>query len=96
MKNDTDQNHPQTLDEFILSQFQSVLGSTVSKEGIFFWVYGALHSPSYRKNFDADLKKQLPRLPLPKDMPTFKRVMKIGRELASLQGSGKYCAEDIR
>lgn len=33
---------------------------------------------------NADLKKQLPRLPLPKDMPTFKKVMKIGRELASL------------
>lgn len=72
------------VSDFILSQFQSMLGSTVSKEDIFFWVYGALHSPSYRKNFDADLKKQLPRLPLPKDMPTFKKVMKIGRELASL------------
>ena len=72
------------VSDFILQQFQSVLGSTVTKEDIFYYVYGALHSPSYRKTFDADLKKQLPRLPLPKDMPTFKRVMKIGRELASL------------
>ena len=72
------------VSDFILAQFQSVLGSTITKEDIFFYVYGALHSPSYRRKFDADLKKQLPRLPLPKDMPTFKRVMKIGRDLAFL------------
>ena len=72
------------VSDFILQQFQNILGSTVGKEDIFYYVYGALHSPSYRKKFDADLKKQLPRLPLPKDMPTFKRVMKIGRDLAAL------------
>ena len=72
------------ISDFILSQFQSVLGSTISKEDIFFYVYGALHSPKYRSDFDADLKKQLPRLPLPKDMQTFKHIMKIGRELAAL------------
>ena len=72
------------VSDFILQQFQSVLGSSVGKEDIFYYVYGALHSPAYRRKFDADLKKQLPRLPLPKDKPTFTRIQKIGRELAAL------------
>lgn len=72
------------VSDFILHEFQSILGSSVTKEDIFYWVYGALHSPSYRTKFEADLKKQLPRLPLPEDRPSFDRVQKIGRALARL------------
>lgn len=72
------------VSDFILHEFQSVLGSSVTKEDIFYYVYGALHSPAYRAKFDADLKKQLPRLPLPEDKPKFDRVQKIGRALARL------------
>ena len=56
----------------------------MTKEDIFYYVYGALHSPAYRAKFEADLKKQLPRLPLPEDKPKFDRVQKIGRALARL------------
>jgi len=72
------------VSDFILHEFQSVLGSSVTKEDIFYYVYGALHSPAYRAKFDADLKKQLPRLPLPEDKPKFDRIQKIGRALARL------------
>ena len=72
------------VSDFILHEFQSVLGSSVTKEDIFYYVYGALHSPAYRAKFEADLKKQLPRLPLPEDKPKFDRVQKIGRALARL------------
>lgn len=72
------------VSDFILHEFQSVLGSSVTKEDIFYYVYGALHSPAYRATFEADLKKQLPRLPLPEDKPKFDRIQKIGRALARL------------
>ena len=72
------------VSDFILHEFQSVLGSSVTKEDIFYYVYGALHSPTYRATFEADLKKQLPRLPLPEDKPKFDRIQKIGRALARL------------
>ena len=72
------------VSDFIQREFEKVLGSGIAKEDIFYWVYGALHSPRYRATFEADLKKQLPRLPLPEDRPAYERVLQIGRELARL------------
>lgn len=53
----------------------------ISKEDIFYYVYGILHSPEYRKRFENNLSKELPRIPLAKDFNAF---MKAGRELAQL------------
>lgn len=39
-------------------------GNSVTKDDIFFYVYGLLHSPEYRERYAADLKKQLPRIPM--------------------------------
>ena len=72
------------VSDFIQREFEKVLGTGIPKDDIFYWVYGALHSPRYRTAFEADLKKQLPRLPLPEDRPTYERVLRIGRELARL------------
>ncbi len=35
----------------------------MTKDGIFAFVYGLLHSPDYRARFAADLKRSLPRIP---------------------------------
>jgi len=51
----------------------------ISKEDIFYYIYGVLHSPMYRKRYLNDLKKMLPRIPLSKD---FWGLSKKGRELA--------------
>ena len=56
-------------------------GMRISKEDIFYYVYGVLHSPEYRERFENNLNKELPRIPLAKD---FKAFMKAGRELAQL------------
>lgn len=56
----------------------------ISKEDIFFYVYGFLHNEDYRKEFEADLKKVIPRLPLVDDYEDFKSYSIIGRELADL------------
>ena len=56
-------------------------GMRISKEDIFYYVYGVLHSPEYRTRFENNLGKELPRIPLVKD---FKAFMKAGRELAHL------------
>lgn len=52
---------------------------TIGKEDLFYYVYGILHSPKYRKKYAADLKKMLPRVPL---APNFWAFSKAGRELA--------------
>ncbi|AFS53887.1 DEAD/DEAH box helicase [Leptospirillum ferriphilum] len=51
----------------------------ISKEDIFYYVYGVLHSPEYRERFASDLKKMLPRIPFVSDFWGFS---KAGRELA--------------
>jgi len=51
----------------------------ISKEDIFYYVYGILHSPEYKQRFDSDLKKVLPRMPFAKDFWVFSNA---GRELA--------------
>lgn len=52
---------------------------SISKEDLFYYVYGVLHSPEYKNRFEADLKKQLPRIPFAKD---FRAFANAGRELA--------------
>lgn len=58
--------------------------SAISKEDLFYYVYGLLHSEDYRKEFAADLKKMLPRIPLVEKESDFKAFMKAGRVLADL------------
>jgi len=54
----------------------------VTKEDIFYYVYGVLHSPEYRSRFAADLKKMLPRIPLTKETKDFWAFSNSGRQLA--------------
>ncbi len=72
-----------TTDE-ALERFQAAYGAEVSKDDIFFYVYGLLHSPIYRTAFAADLKKMLPRLPLVASTSDFEAFAKAGRDLSAL------------
>ncbi len=67
----------------VLAQFQTSAGAGVTKDGIFHYVYGLLHSPDYRQRYAADLKKMLPRVPVP-DATAFKVFATAGEELARL------------
>lgn len=58
--------------------------NAITKEDIFYYVYGLLHSQDYRTQFAADLKKMLPRLPLVDTAADFKAFMTAGRALADL------------
>ena len=56
----------------------------ITKEDIFYYVYGVLHSPDYRTAFSADLKKMLPRLPLVDSLDDFRAFSTAGRALANI------------
>ena len=47
-----------------VGRFKKDGGEELTKLDIFFYVYGILHSPEYRSRFAANLKKELPRIPL--------------------------------
>lgn len=72
------------ITNFILERCRASYGPKVSKEDIFYYVYGLLHSPDYRRTFAADLKKMLPRLPLVEKPADFWAFSKAGRALAEL------------
>jgi len=73
------------VSDFILDKAkQQYIATNISKEDIFYYVYGFLHSPEYREMFANDLKKMLPRLPLVEDVKDFWAFIKAGRQLAEL------------
>ena len=72
------------VSDFILKRATAQYGKSVTKEDIFYYVYGILHSPDYRETFKNDLKKMLPRLPLVDAPKDFWKFSKAGRALAEL------------
>ena len=74
----------EAISDFILEHAQGKYGNKVQREDIFYYVYGILHSKSYRESFEADLKKMLPRIPLVSDYQKFWAFSKAGRDLANL------------
>lgn len=58
--------------------------NNITKEMIFYYVYGLLHSPDYRERFAADLKKSLPRIPIVEDVNDFMDFYQYGKKLADL------------
>jgi predicted helicase len=73
------------VSDYILEKATKQYNATnITKEDIFYFVYGFLHSPEYREMFANDLKKMLPRLPLVEDVKDFWAFSKAGRELAEL------------
>jgi len=68
-----------------LKHFQSAYpGESLSKEDLFYYVYGILHSPDYRERFADNLSKELPRIPAVKKAADFWAFSKAGRALADL------------
>jgi predicted helicase len=72
------------ITDYILKRAREQYGNKVTKEDIFYYVYGFLHCPSYRETFANDLKKMLPRLPLVEKADDFWAFSQAGRKLAEL------------
>ena len=56
--------------DWALAQFRAKYGPRVTKQDIFHYVYGLLHSPEYRERYKENLKRELPRVPLVGGEPT--------------------------
>lgn len=68
-----------------LAHFQaSYPGEALSKEDVFFYVYGLLHSPDYCARFADNLGKELPHIPCVKAAAGFWAFSRAGRALAEL------------
>ena len=56
----------------------------LTKEDIFYYIYGLLHSPEYRERFGNNLTKQIPRIPAVKRYEDFQAFAEAGRQLGEL------------
>lgn len=68
-----------------LAHFQVAYpGEEISKEDLFYYIYGLLHSPDYRERFKNNLAKALPRIPAVKTFADFAAFRDAGRGLGDL------------
>ena len=74
------------VSDWILKEICTRYGNVknISKEDIFYYVYGLLHSEEYRTRFVDDLRKSLPRIPIVEKVEDFWAFSKAGRQLAEL------------
>lgn len=68
-----------------LTHFQEIYADrTISKDDIFYYIYGVLHSSEYRSRYADNLSKELPRIPAVKGIDNFRAFVKAGRKLGDL------------
>lgn len=68
-----------------LAHFQAAYpGEVITKEDLFYYIYGLLHSPEYRSRFKNNLAKALPRIPPVKTATDFWAFSQAGRALGDL------------
>lgn len=58
--------------------------NAISKDDLFYYIYGILHSPDYRTKYANNLSKELPRIPRVATYEDFKAFSEAGRKLADL------------
>lgn len=76
-----DENTIDNISDEMLGKARSLFGSAVTKDDVFFYVYGLLYSDEYRELFGANISKEIPRIPLSRNFLDF---VEIGRRLGDL------------
>ena len=72
------------LDATIWAQINAAIGKPASPEDIFDYIYGVLHSPTYRTKYKEFLKVDFPRIPYPASAEEFEHFRSHGNRLREL------------
>ena len=72
------------LDEKIWSKIDKSAKLKTTPEQVFDYIYGVLHTPSYREKYKEFLKIDFPRIPYPESKADFECVVSIGNKLRKL------------
>ena len=72
------------ITDSIKSLYRTALGSDITGDDIFHFVYGKLHDPNYRSTYAADLKKMLPHIQTPALRAEFDKFAAAGAALMKL------------
>ena len=75
-------NRRENITDWALAAFRTQYDDeTISKWDIFHYVYGLLHHPTYRERYQANLKRELPRIPY---APDFRAFAAAGARLSAI------------
>ena len=83
-------NRRENITDWVLEQFRGYYeDDAITKWDIFHYVYGLLHHPDYRERYQANLKRELPRIPFAPDTGSesstnFWRFAKAGQRLSEI------------
>ena len=90
-KNSNDKEMMQdNITEHALNEYQKYYNNkTITKEDIFYYVYGILHHIEYKKKYANNLTKELPHIPM---APDFYGFSNTGKKLADLHLSYETCS----
>lgn len=80
----TNDNKTPNLNPQIIREIENMVGETTTPESIFDYIYGVLHSPSYREKYREFLKIDFPRIPYPENKEKFEYYRKYGEQLRKL------------
>lgn len=72
------------ITDYAIRKFNEKYNNKISAEDIFNYVYAVLYSIDYRTQFEFDLKKSLPYIPLVNDYNKFLELVKYGKRLINL------------
>ncbi|WP_297702179.1 type ISP restriction/modification enzyme [uncultured Fibrobacter sp.] len=72
------------LDEKIWRKIDKCTKLKTTPEQVFDYIYGVLHTPSYREKYKEFLKIDFPRIPYPENKDEFERIVSIGNKLRKL------------
>lgn len=75
------------ITDWVLETMRKRYGDTakrISKEMVFYYVYGLLHSEDYRRKYANDLVKQLPYIPIVDRLDDFLEFYRTGKRLMDL------------
>ena len=68
-----------------LARFKAAYpGEVITKDDVFSYVYGILHSEDYRERFADNLSKELPRMPIVAKTDDFRAFVQAGHKLGEL------------
>lgn len=76
-----------SISDEAFEHFKSAYGSEslkMTKDDIFYYIYGIFHSIEYRNKYANNLSKELPRIPRVENYEQFKIFSEAGRKLAEL------------
>ncbi len=83
--NEDGTNRQENITDWALAQFRArYRDESITKWDIFHTVYAILHHPRYRERYQANLKRDLPRIPYPVNPDRFRAFVQAGARLAQI------------